>query len=180
VPSSSADAAAPPSITPERPTDAAAVEALIDRAFGPGRFAKAAERLREGRPHLVDLSRVARADGAVVGCARLWPVTAGAAPALLLGPFAVDEAFRHRGLGGALIRHACEAAAGAGHGLILLVGDEPYFTPFGFFAEGARRLVLPGPVDQGRVLARALKPGAADELAGEVRPCLSPSTPGPT
>jgi predicted N-acetyltransferase YhbS len=179
VPSAFADTAAP-LITPELPTDAAAVEALIDRAFGPGRFAKAAERLREGRSHLIDLSRVARAEGALAGCARLWPVTAGAAPALLLGPFAVDDAFRHRGLGGALIRHACEAAAGAGHGLILLVGDEPYFAPLGFSAQPARRLILPGPVDQRRVLARALKGGAADELAGEVRPCLSPSTPGPT
>ena len=33
----------------ETPADAAGVDALVLAAFGPGRFAKTAERLREGR-----------------------------------------------------------------------------------------------------------------------------------
>ena len=158
-----------PSLACERPADSPAVEALIADAFGPGRFAKAAERLREGHAPIGDLSFVAWADGLAVGCVRLWPVAIGASPALLLGPFAVDESFRSQGLGAALIRHACDAAAAAGHAVILLVGDEPYFSALGFAAQNTRRVVMPGPVDQRRVLVRALKPGAADDLAGKVR-----------
>ncbi len=37
-----------PSILIERPEHARAVDVLVDRAFGPGRFAKSSERLREG------------------------------------------------------------------------------------------------------------------------------------
>jgi predicted N-acetyltransferase YhbS len=159
----------PLSLAPEQAADAAAIEALIARAFGPGRFVKAAERLREGRAPLTDLSFVARLDGAIVGCVRLWSVTIGGVPALLLGPFAVDEASRSHGLGAALIQRAQAAAQAAGHALILLVGDPAYFSPLGFSAAPARRVVMPGPVDQGRVMVQALKPGAADDLAGLVR-----------
>jgi len=159
---------APLSLTHERPADAVVVEALIARAFGPGRYAKAAERLREHNAPLLDLSFVARMDGVAVGCVRLWPVTVGETPAVLLGPFAVDEACRSQGLGTALIERACAAAKAAGHALILLVGDPAYFEPLGFSAAPARRVVMPGPVDQGRVMVQALKPGAADDLAGLV------------
>lgn len=155
-----------PPLTPERPADGPAVDALIERAFGPGRYAKAAERLREGNAPLLDLSFVAHEDGAIVGCVRMWPVRVGETAALLLGPFAVDAACRSQGLGGALIARACAAAGSAGHGLVVLVGDEPYFGPLGF--SRAPMVRMPGPVDQRRVLVLALTPGAADGLAGLV------------
>lgn len=158
-----------PPLRLERPADADAVEALIARAFGPGRYAKAAELLREGNRPRLELSVVAWDEAKAVGSARLWPVTIGQAPALLLGPFAVDEAYRRQGLGAALARHACETAATAGHGLVMLVGDEAYFAPLGFSAQPARRVIMPGPVDQRRVLVRALSAGADQGLAGEVR-----------
>jgi len=152
-----------------RAADLPGVEALVARAFGPGRYAKAAERLREGNQPLCELSIVACAAGRIIGCARQWPVRIGATPSVLLGPFAVEADFRGRGVGAALIRAACEAAASAGKGLVLLVGDEAYFAPLGFSAAPMRRVVMPGPVDQRRVLACALNPGAADSLSGPVR-----------
>jgi predicted N-acetyltransferase YhbS len=162
-----ADIALPPLVN-ERRQDAAAVEALILRAFGPGRFAKAAERLREGREPLADLSFVAWQDGELVGCVRLWAVTIGDRPAILLGPIVVDEACRSQGLGAALVERACDATVQAGHTLVVLVGDEPYFGPMGFSARPARQVRMPGPVDQRRVLTRALTPGADEGLAGAV------------
>lgn len=162
-------AAAPdlPPLVAERPEDASAVERLVLRAFGPGRFAKAAERLREGgRTPRLDLSFVAWEEGAIVGCVRQWPVTIGGRPALLLGPFAVQPEFRSQGLGAALIVRACEAAAAAGHALIVLVGDMPYFGPLGF--EIAPRVTMPGPVDARRVLVRAFVAGALAGLEGPV------------
>jgi predicted N-acetyltransferase YhbS len=157
-----------PPIVVERPGEAAAIDALVERAFGPGRYARAAERLREGNRPIAELSFVAWQGRAAAGCVRLWPIAIGEAPALLLGPLAVDGAWQGRGLGRALLAHACEAAARAGHALILLVGDEPYYAPFGFAAAPARAVVMPGPVDQRRVLVRALIDGAAEGLSGKV------------
>lgn len=159
----------PPVLLPERPADRARVEGLIARAFGPGRFAKTAERLREYAAPDLAMSFVAWEGPAAVGCVRQWPVHVGDTPALLLGPFAVESAERGRGLGAALIRRACDAAADAGHGLIVLVGDEPFFGPLGFSVALASRVRLPGPVDQRRVLARELRSGVAAGLAGMLR-----------
>jgi predicted N-acetyltransferase YhbS len=158
-----------PPIVPEQLKDAPLVDALIDRAFGPGRYVKTAERLREGNRPLLDISFVAHAGGVVVGCVRMWPILIGAAPAVLLGPFAVEDAWRNNGLGAALIRRACEAAAAAGHRLVLLVGDEPYYGPLGF-GRAPRTVALPGPVDPARVLVCELERGAAADLGGLVRP----------
>ena len=161
-----APAQSQPPIVTERPEDAPLVEALVLRAFGPGRYVKAAERLREGRGPLYDLSFVAWDGGRLVGCAQQWTVKVGETPAIFFGPIAVDPAYRHHGLGAALIERACEAAAAAGHRLIVLVGDMPLFGPQGFAP--APKVRMPGPVDQRRVLACALQPGAADGLAGLV------------
>lgn len=157
-------------IAPERACDGARVERLIERAFGPGRLAKTAERLREGRAPLLDLSFVAWGGGEAVGAVRLWPVRIGSTPALLLGPIAVEPAWRGQGLGARLVRRAVSAAAIAGWELMVLVGDEPFFGPLGFSAAMARAVRLPGPVDQRRVLAQALVEGAGADLRGDLAP----------
>ncbi len=158
-----------PAIAPEGPDDAAAALALVDRVFGPGRYAKAAERLREGNRFLPDLSFVAREAGRLVGTVRLWPVRIGDRPALLLGPIAVDSSARDKGIGAALVERACQAAAQAGHAVVVLVGDEAYFVRLRFGRPPAGPLAMPGPVDFGRILVRGLKPGALDGLMGQVR-----------
>lgn len=157
-----------PILLPEQPRDAAGVADLIARAFGPGRYAKAAERLREHNAPLLDISFVAWLDGRRVGCVRMWPILVGARPAVFLGPFAVEPEHRSLGLGATLIRQACTASAQAGHALVLLVGDAAYFEPLGFRKVPPGRLTLPGPVDPGRVLTLALTPGADDDLSGAV------------
>ena len=157
-----------PTFARERPQDDARVQALIERAFGPGRFAKAAERLREGNLANLDLSLVAWAGDQAVGCVRMWPITVGEAPALLLGPFAVEDAWRSRGLGGELVDRACRGAQAEGHDLVLLVGDESYFGRFGFTAVPPGQVTLPGPADGKRVLWRSLK-GNSVTPSGPVR-----------
>ncbi|HEV2364871.1 MAG TPA: N-acetyltransferase [Caulobacteraceae bacterium] len=139
---------------PETAADEAAVTALIERIFGPGRLAKTAERLREGNRAIASLSFVARRGDRVVGAVRLWPLEIGGAPALLLGPLAVGAGHRNEGLGARLIGAACAAADTERGWPIMLVGDEPYYAPFGFAAALAREVILPGPVDPRRVLAR--------------------------
>jgi predicted N-acetyltransferase YhbS len=147
-------------LRPERLSDDARVQALIERAFGPGRYAKAAERLREGTRPDLELSFVAWAGSEAVGCVRMWPIVIGETPAWLLGPFAVEDAWRSRGLGAQLMEQACAAAKAKGCDWVLLVGDEPYFGRFGFSAVPPGRIVMPGPVDRRRVLWRSLAGGA--------------------
>lgn len=155
--------------TPEEPEDAAAVEDLIERAFGPGRFAKTAERLREGNRPRLDLSVCAWLDDRIVGAARQWPILIGDTATVFLGPFAVESDVRRRGLGATLIDQASEAALAAGERMILLVGDEPYFGPLGFEPVPRGRIVLPGPVNPARVLWKPLVPGAFEGVGGAVR-----------
>lgn len=156
-------------LRPEQPADAAQVSALIERAFGPGRYVKAAERLRERNTPLLNISMVAEAGDRIVGCVRMWPISIGETPAVFLGPFAVDPTFRSAGLGAALIRKACAAAKAAGHKLILLVGDGAYFEPLGFRKAPRGRIVMPGPVDPDRVFVMALAPAADESVVGSAR-----------
>lgn len=157
----------PPQIRNEEVGDAEAVEALVERAFGPGRYAKAAERLREGNAHRPDLSFTAWREGRLAGSVRLWPARVGERAVIFLGPIAVDADERNRGLGQALVERACEAAAAAGFGAVLLVGDAPWFERTGFSV--AAGVEMPGPADPRRVLVRELVPGGAAGLQGLAR-----------
>jgi predicted N-acetyltransferase YhbS len=144
--------------------DAAAREALLDAAYGEARFTKTSERLREGRLPADGLSLVAVDHGRIVGTVRLWHVTAGPGrPALLLGPLAVDPAHRNRGIGSTLVRRAIARARLAGHRVILLVGDAPYYGRFGFTTAKTGELWMPGRFERDRLLALELK---SDALAG--------------
>jgi predicted N-acetyltransferase YhbS len=149
----------------ELATDAAAREALLTRAFGKGRKRKTSERLREGRLAAEGLAFTATdGEGRLVGTLRLWNVIAGSAgPALLLGPLAVDCSHQKLGIGAALMRHALAEAVRLGHVAVLLVGDAPYYSRFGFSHSGTDDLHLPGPVERARFLGIELAPGA---LAG--------------
>ena len=78
-------------IRQERLADHDARELLLDRAYGPDRFTKCSQRLREDRLPAAGLSFVATDKGRIVGTVRLWNVSAGPGrAALLLGPLAVD------------------------------------------------------------------------------------------
>jgi predicted N-acetyltransferase YhbS len=155
------------SIRSERPADVAAREALLDVAYGPVRFTKPSQRLRQQREPA--LAFVAREHGRVIGTVRLWPVAAGSRPALLLGPLAVHPDCRRRGVGAALMRRALRAAAEAGHAAVLLVGDAEYYGRFGFTAEKTGSLGMPGPYEPARLLALELAAGALDGANGTIR-----------
>lgn len=145
---SAAPALSRPVVETETPFDARSVDALVLAAFGPGRFAKTAERLREGATPAAGF--VVREAGRLVGSVRLWPIRVGAIPALFLGPIAVAAAQRSAGLGAALVEACLNHARAVGAQGVLLVGDPPYFARFGF--AGAPAATLPGPADPRRVM----------------------------
>ena len=106
----------------------------------------------------------------LVGTVRLWHVSAGGVPALLLGPLAVDGACRKLGVGAALIAHALAAARARGHRAIILLGDAAYYGRFGFSAAKTAELMLPGAYEQERLLALELAPGTLDGAWGMIVP----------
>lgn len=149
--------------------DVEAREALLDSCFGPERFQKTCERLREGRLPAEGLSLVVEQDGDIIGTVRLWHVSAGPnRPALMLGPIAVDPARQGLGVGGKLMREALGRAAERGHKAVLLVGDAPYYERFGFATEKTQALWMPGPYERGRFLALELEAGALEGARGLV------------
>src|SRR2546430_16616870 len=93
----------PLTIRPEIANDDPAIERLHERTFGPGRYAKTAYRLREGRDHSLDLSFTARVGTLLVGSVRLTPVRIGETKRRLLGPPTVQPPFRAPGIGRLLI-----------------------------------------------------------------------------
>ena len=159
-------------ITAETTADIAAREALLDRAMGPGRKKKSSEKLRRGRRPSEGLAFVARdVAGAIVGTVRLWDVRLGenGPKALLLGPLAVEPSLKSAGIGSALMRHAVTEGARLGHKAILLVGDAPYYSRFGFSSQKTGALAMPGPYERHRLLALELSPSALDGAHGTIR-----------
>ena len=157
-------------ILPEKPNDADAIERLHERTFGPGRFVLSAYRLREHVDHLLELSFTAWIGTLLVGSVRQLPVRIGDTPALMLGPLTVEPPFRSRGVGRALMDRALADARKAGHRLVILVGDEPYYSRVGFKAVPKGRAIMPGPVDYSRLLVAELAEGAFDGVSGDIRP----------
>jgi len=162
---------APPlAIRAERASDIAAREALLDGAFGPNRQLRTCQRLREGRAPAEALALSAVRHTRLVGTVRLWHVSAGGVPALLLGPLAVDPACRGFGLGAALMHQALALASARGHGAVILLGDVSYYGRFGFSASKTAELSLPGPFERERLLGLELRQGALDGAWGMIVP----------
>lgn len=156
-------------IKPETSHQDSAINNLIYKVFGPGRYVKTAERLREGNHPYPDLSLVAMKGDALLGSVRLWPVgvksddNETSTEVAFLGPITVDPVVQGGGIGSQLVEAALEKAFAKGLRAVVLVGDYDYFKRFGF--ERAQ-LSLPGPADPRRILI-AYAPDAAP-LTGKV------------
>ncbi len=156
-------------LSQQTPADLPAIEKLEERAFGPGRFARSAYRLREGIEPDYSLSFVARVGTLLVGANQMTPVICGDEPALLLGPLTVDPPFRSGGIGEQLVMKSLGASRAAGHRLVLLVGDLSYYGKMGFSRVPPGRLIFAGPVDPDRLLYCELVKGAFEGIKGKVR-----------
>ncbi|MBB3345862.1 GNAT family N-acetyltransferase [Sphingomonas sp. BK069] len=153
---------------------AAAVESLLDRAFGPDRHARTAYRLRAGTAPLSELSFAVIEDRALLGTIQCWPVRflgddGSEIPLVLVGPVAVAPERQQGGLGRRLTAAALAAADSRGLDLMLIGDPEYYGRFFGFSAAATADWRLPGPVERHRLLARgAGVPHGAGEIAPRV------------
>ena len=156
-------------------SDLQSISVLHAKIFGPGRFARTAYRVREGsnRPHdVTPFCRIATLHNILIASITFTEIQIGGTPgALLLGPVAVDPEFIGKGIGRTLITQGLEAARAAGRSSVLLVGDEPYYSRFGFKSLEPGRISLPGPVDPKRLLGLNLQAEALSQVHGVVMAC---------
>ncbi len=162
--------AAPFAIRSERASDVLAREALLDACFGDNRHLRTCQRLRDGQAPAQGLAFSVVRQGRLIGTVRLWHVSAGGVPALVLGPLAVDPSCRKLGIGRTLVQRALAAAKARGHGAVLLLGEAPYYTRFGFSALKTGELRLPGPFEPDRLLGLELREGALEGAYGMIMP----------
>lgn len=156
-------------VRPERESDAASIEALLDVCFGPDRHKKTAYRFREDVAPIAALSFVVedKETKQLVGTIRYWPVVLpDGTPSLLLGPIAVEPARQSDGIGIELMNYSLAKARGLHYASIILVGDAPYYNRFGFVREVMLGITLPGWVDESRFLGLEIVPGVLSEQKG--------------
>lgn len=149
--------------------DLPAIRALNHRVFGPGCYAKAAYRVREGGPDISRFCRLAEDGCGLIASLRMTEILIGGTPgALLLGPLAVDARHANRGHGRRLIGESVAAARDAGFRIVLLVGDVAYYSRLGFVVIREGKITMPGPVDPKRLMALEIECGALDDFQGAV------------
>lgn len=169
-----ADAAPPqtglPTVRLATPQDDAFVEDLQAIAFGPGRFARTAFRVRERFPIDTSLSLIAEVNGVPCGSVWMTPISVGGIDGYMLGPLATHPDFRKRGAGKLLAKEVSRMALDRGEGrFVLLVGDRDYYCPLGWEPTVPGAIEFPGPVDPTRVLVYADDKSLAMTLSGPIR-----------
>lgn len=154
---------------PVTAADLPAIQDLQDQCFGPGRFARAAYRVREGLPLHSKHCLCASIGEEVVATLRMTPIEiGGTGEALMLGPLAVTPRLAGQGIGRRLVAEVLQRAEADGVRLVILVGDLPYYGKFGFKPVPEGQIVMPGPVNPARLLAVEVVEGALKDYRGAV------------
>lgn len=159
-----------PVIRAERSEDRPLVLALEKKAFGPGRFARTAYRVREMSTAPEAISLVAFLGQRLVGAIRFTAISIGGQDgALLLGPLVVDPDNKGQGTGIRLLQAGLTAARDQKYSLVILVGDLAYYQRLGFQTVPAGQIMLPGPVDPQRLLGVELTDGVLSSFSGTIK-----------
>lgn len=129
-------------IRAERPDDVEAIHRANVRAFGRESEAMLVDRLRAAGKAVVSL--VAVQGGDIVGHILFSPVTVERAPvgfrAAGLAPMCVVPELQKLGIGSGLVRAGLDACRRVGYDVVVVLGDPPYYSRFGFVRAGERGL----------------------------------------
>ena len=160
---------APSKIRFATPEDDAFVDELQAAAFGPGRFARTAFRVRERLPIDKSLSLIAEVDGTPAACVWMTPLSVGGIDGYMLGPLATHPDVRKRGIGKQVALEVTRIALERGKGsFVILIGDRDYYCPLGWQPTTLGAVEWPGPVDPTRVLVYAEDKTLATRLKGKI------------
>ena len=158
-------------ILDEKSQDYNEVESLLNLVFTPQRTRLGSYYLRENVNKVGRLCKVIKNDyGNIVGSIRYWPVYLGREKliCLLLGPLAVHPICQGEGIGAMLVLKTLSLAEKFGWERVILVGDEPYYSRFGFKKKLTKDLIFPKPVNQERLLGLELKSGSLKKVKGPI------------
>lgn len=157
-------------LIPLAEVDPAMIEAVLDRAFGPDRFARTAYGLRAGTQWLPALSFAVLDEASLLaGTIQVWPLAltdenGRRHPLLMVGPVAVVPERQGEGLGSALMLAMNAAMDPAAPLPQVMIGDPEYYERFGFFAAPAAGWrITSGAYEQRRLLVRAPNPAILPE-----------------
>ena len=156
-------------ISKQTVADDAAIEILMDMAFGPAHHSRSVWLLRSGPP-VADLCLVLRESKAMLASLRFWEVQLEQQTVLLLGPLAVQPDLRGRGYGRQIVAEGLARAAAIGKWPLVLVSGEPdYYPKFGFVPAAPYQLDWPGFVEPERLQFLELHQGALAALRPPLR-----------
>lgn len=157
-------------IVPLDSIDSALIEALLDRAFEPGRQKRMAYKVREGTEWLPALSFAALDESDhLAGTIQCWPVALNTPdgrrhPVIMVGPVAVLPELQGLGYGKALMSASIAALSPEAPLPQVMIGDAEYYGRFwGFSAEPTQGWSLPGPYNKARLLVRCTNPSILPE-----------------
>ena len=122
----------------EAPSDFAAVDQVLQRAFARPAEAELVRQIRTADPRVISL--VALSHDQVTGHILFTPVSIEGQDDqtlyLALGPMAVDPPHQRTGIGSALVNEGLAACRTTGAGLVFVLGHAGYYPRFGFQLAG--------------------------------------------
>lgn len=156
-------------IRSESSTDAAAVRAVNEAAFGSATEADIVERLGKRPEEIVSL--VAESGGRLVGHILFSPVELAGHTELRLmglGPMSVLPAFQRQGFGSALVREGLSRCRRKGYRAVVVLGHPDYYPRFGFVPASRFGIKSAYDVPDEVFMALELEPGALRGAGGLV------------
>ena len=145
------------------------IENLLNKTFGPGRYARSVYRLRENKPYLDDYSYVYSLDSKILASISFCETLINNSyTGLLLGPLAVEPNQAGKGYGKKLVKYSLDKISiNSQIYFIIVVGEYDYYKEFGF-NKLDNHFVFYGPVNKNRVLIKINKSEMKLKDMGEI------------
>ncbi len=140
-------------IRPENEKDYLEVENLVRNSFWniyrPGAYEHfIVHNLREDESFISKLAYVIEKDDKIIGHINYSKgkidYVDSSKPAVILGPLAIDKDFQSQGYGSKLIEYTLDLAKNENIPFVFVVGDEDYYSRFGFESASKYKLYLEG------------------------------------
>lgn len=160
-------------LRPEMDQDCLPIQTMVTAAFGQRQEAAIVAAIRNSTNFIPELSLVAEMERQIVGHILFSRVTiateTGRVPALALAPLAVQPQYQRRGIGTQLVQMGLARSQALGEGLVLVVGNPPFYQRFGFQPALPLGLRPSLPVPEFAFLVGELQPEALRGLRGTVQ-----------